>query len=483
MRPISTVVLAPVLLIACGSGKLAHLDAAAADTDRSEVSATQLEASPSPSEASTLLSEAGERRETHLGLSIGGLYACNDLLVAPESGSTPSTNRSLVSVVQGLTSIEILRSRPEGGYDVSTLFGPTETCTHMPASIAILDVNGDMKKDIVVIDPCRDWVALNSGDGGYLVQPLDAFFGRLPTATNAASATGYGSSDVLVTGEYFWSRGDLPSSSSPDAGSLAAYLEMPQSLWLATPVFSPFFVIPGRNGSSDRLVLQGRAAFAFIAVAPGEAEQNSSAATILPLVAVEPPYLAPFDGFDHLQLLRMDGCPDIALAVGAFRAAVSGVPRQLQMITFSDNGYYTNELLTSFDVTTFGMTTSVDGSVIVGILGKDAQGPVFGLAQVSSCGVWTNVGEWPTSFDWRTPDAPAFLDLGPTVPKTNGIRLLGQTEMATDSLTEQITFTNYDGFVVHKWSFLLEAIQAGRATPTLETTIIHEQRTDLAYSS
>jgi hypothetical protein len=91
---------------------------------------------------------------------------------------------------------------------------------------------------------------------------------------------------------------------------------------------------------------------------------------------------------------------------------------------------------------------------------------------------------WRTSFDWRTPDAPAFLEAGPRVVKTDGIRLLGRTRpRGSGSSEEDYTFTNYDGFVVRTWRFASEAIRAGNAIPALEETRIHEERTDLAFGN
>jgi len=260
-------------------------------------------------------------------------------------------------------------------------------------------------------------------------------------------------------------------------------LEMPQALSLATPVFSPFVVVPGAGTRSDQLLLQGRAVLAISPVSTDFADGATSTNNILTLGAVESPYVEPFDGLDHLQILKSDGCPDVALAVGAFRSSVNGVSRQLQLITFGEDYYLTHEIATSFSVTTFGLAAVADGRVFIGMVGKDSHGDVFGLIQVASCGMVSIIGTWPTTFDWRTPDAPALLDLGPSVPKTDGVKLLGRTEKTSDVSGERMTFTNYDGYILRTWAVSLETVDAGQAIPSLEAVMIHEDRKDLAYAN
>ena len=422
-------------------------------------------------------SDATFRRETHVGVVVGGLYNCNDLSVIPATRTDPI---GLASMVQGFANVEVLRLQPAGGIEVKTVSGPPENCTHVPVSISVMDVNGDARKDIVVLDLWRAWVGLDDGDGGYLVRPLDDFVAGLPIAINSAKASGPDGTDFLITGAYAWARVDAFSQSLLDAGSLMNYLELPSYQCLNVPVSSPFLSLPGQNGGGDQLLLQGQAVIALSGLSASASGIATSQTHILALGAVEPPYLEPFDGLDHLQLARVAGCPDMALAIGVFRKAVKGVSRQLQLVTFSTDKYLTHEIATPFSVSTFGITAVADGRVFVGMVGKDAQGDVFGLAEMLGCGKVNSIGSWPTTFDWRTPDAPAFLDLGQTVPKTDGIRLLGQTD-TVGGHGERLIFTNYDGYIMRTWSIFLDAFDAGNIMPTLQTTTIHEERKDLAY--
>lgn len=420
--------------------------------------------------------DAAFRRETHRGAVLGGLYNCNDLDVVPAGLPNATT---LVSMVQGLVDVEVLQIWAGGEITVNSLSGPPENCTHVPVSVSVMDVNGDGRKDLVVLDLCRNWVALDDGAGGYSVQHLDDFASGMSSAIVSVSASSTDGTELLVAGTYTWARADALPSPLLDSGSLMNYLELPSSQSLRVPVSSPFLEVPGQEGRVDQLILQGQNVMAVSDLTRLDSGVSISQPRILPLGAVEPPYLEPFDGLDHLQLLRMAGCSDAALAIGVFRQNAGRPSRQLQLVTLSTAEYLTHEIETPFSISAFGLATAATGRTFVGMIGKDVQGDVFGLAEVLGCGNVKSIGSWPTTFDWRTPDAPAFLDLGPTVPKTDGIRLLGLMDIR--GVRERLSFTNYDGYTVRTWSVFLDDIDSRVAVPVVQTTTIHEERKDLAY--
>lgn len=425
--------------------------------------------------------DEGWAGETHRGASTVGIYNCNDL--EPISTSAPpTTSQPLVSVVLGLTNIEVLRARLTGGYDAVMLVGPSEPCTHTPLAVAVMDVNEDSREDIVVMDICRNWVALDDGSGGYSVERLDDFIPGVPSAIAATKARTQGGETVLVSSGFNWTRVDSPVSSLAAPSTFT--MQVPGSIWIQVLVSRPVLILPGKNGDQDEVLEQAIAQFGAFPVTFGNSGHSAPAVKAISLEAVGAPYLRPFDGLDHLQLARIDGCLDMALAIGAFRPDVHGVPRQMQLISLLADGQYSiQELSTSFSVSTFGLTKTADGEILAGMIGSNTTGTVFALAKLLACGNWRMLGSWPTTFDWRTPDAPAFLDLGPRVTKTDGIRLLGLTEPDSDAgAVKRYSYVNYDGYVVHTWSTSSEAISTGTIIPDMEATRIHESRTDLAFA-
>jgi hypothetical protein len=267
------------------------------------------------------------------------------------------------------------------------------------------------------------------------------------------------------------------------SSGLQQFVVPPDERWIHTDVFCPLLSVPSTNDHRDLLLFQGYGAFfRYGSTQDGGTPTEWSLVETVTLSAPQPPYLTPFDGLDHLQYLSLSGCMDSLLGVGMINPSAGNYPRRLQHVTFdTDHQYQQAELSTAFTVATFGVISTPDGGSLVGVLGEDTQGAaLFSAMKASSCEDLGTVMSWPIEFEWRTPEAPAFGDFGPRVPKNDGIKLLGLPTSTVGS--ETYVFINYDGYDVRSWTVALN-LQGQPSAVAVSRRTLHETRDDLSFGN
>jgi len=409
-------------------------------------------------------------------------YIRNDLQPVQRPKVGTDSSLPLVSMVVGLTGVEIIHRQPDGTFTATPVVAPpTAQCVHAPVGLAVMDVDIDGRDDIVVLDLCENWVALDDGLGGYTATRPDKYFANLSVGDSALVIDDTQNGAVLVESnnqgfECFRSGGGV---ATPPQGPIVDLLSVMQTA--NTSVFATALYAPSSDGGGNKLLLQGYGSFAEFHADSSAPNFALSLEQVRNQRSFEEPYLSPFWGLDHLQLMPLSGCPDMALAVGKVPPKMGPIPLKLQVISFPTGPEFTvREVKTSFEVTTMGLVSMRNGHMLIGVLGFDASGAVFSLVEVTACDQWQILGSWPTEFDWRTPDAPAFGSFGPRVPKSNGIRLLGMA--APDGITDKYMFTNYDGFDLRIWEVTLGE---GQAPPvvTAKRVRLHATRMDISFAN
>jgi len=395
------------------------------------------------------------------------LYVRHQLRELPAISGRPA----LVSVVVGLSNVEVLTEDEGGSFSVQSVAGPPAAggCARSPIQLAVNDVNGDGFGDLVVMDTCGNWLALADQNGGYRGVAIDPALAALETWESFAAITFDDGTDALIGGADLGGTLATRASTQEPFGPLQHFSVPPQVL--VTPVMRTFSALeawPDARGGKA-LLYQSRGALQVLQLEGAELKVSRTLSQV-----VHAPYLVPFDGFDHLMPLEMAGCGAQALGVSLFSSDVEGVPRALQRLELGAATYEPNELSTSGEVVTFGAVVEAT-SAVVGLIERRGDGHAFVVYRITACQGFQKLGERPIDFDWRMPPARAFS--GGSVPRTAGVQLLGA--QVTSGVAYR--FYEYDGYVLRIFHVTLSAPTDLRANINVEELSLHETRTDLAY--
>lgn len=395
------------------------------------------------------------------------LYVRHQLSQLPTvSGST-----LLGAVVVGLSNVEVLRDLKTGGFSVQTIAGPPApgACVRSPIQLAVNDINGDGLGDLVVMDTCGNWVALADASGDYRSVALDPALAGLGTWESFSSLTFDDGTEGLVGGADLGGMFATRATTQEPFGAAQPFSVPPRVL--VTPVMRTFCTLKAwsEDQGGTALLYQTRGALQIMQREGAELQVRRSLNQV-----VEPPYLVPFDAFDHLLPLELTGCGPQALGVSVFSSDVAGVPRALQRLELSAAGYSARLIQTTGEVITFGAVVEAT-SAVLGVIERRGDGYSFVVYRLSSCDDLQARGELTIDFDWRTPEAASFST--GSVPKTTGVQLLG-VEVSNGT---RYRFYEYDGYVLRIFDVMFSTPLDPQATITLKEILLHETRTDLAY--
>jgi hypothetical protein len=411
----------------------------------------------------------------------GGLKVGGGTIIYPNSDVRRIDRRSqtfsFVASVLGLSTVEYIRENG-GHFEASPIVAPpveNAQCGSSPrasSAIAVGDLDDDERDDVLVFDTCGNWVAKGSGAGVFessswssLLQPVGSYpFLEFFDADNVNSKSivgGFGGTVVIIR----------PSGAGKGWGDpVRVSMPEPHSDGRTTHLFT--MLPPASDARRGRFLMQSHRRMVLLPIETLDVDAGLSL-TVLDQ-AVHAPYLAPFDGFDHLSTISVAGCPATTVGIGVFSQSAGKVARRLQAIELGDR-YSATDIPTNFDdVTTIAvLAREPEGDAMIGIYGAAGGKNTFALWQLSPCGQWTQLADVTIEFDWRTPEAPGFGS-GAVVPKTYGVKI----EAAR--VAGELWFVHYDGWDIR----MVRA--AGSATGwflTEEKYNVHKERHDLSFGS
>jgi hypothetical protein len=422
----------------------------------------------------------------HVHTGAGILTYRRDTLALLSDGSDRTSVR-LVAQVMGLFTVEVLTELPSGGFSASPLADAPSLDAgepRFPIGVAVADVDGDGRNDVFVSDPLGNWVAQGQSDGSFAGAAPAPELATFP-ATSEPRFEPVGKTLVLLG----TAGGDL----------FAASRQVPGGLWSA-PAVTPdnplidmtipvCVTLPSEASATGKLICPvywGRYGKQFFLYDLSQIAQG----IIPPPVAVAytffPPYVVPFDSFDHFEHLPIPGCEGSLVGVGVFGDDVTSVPRRIERLTLDASSYTISELATPFDVITFDLVAEANGNAIAGVIGSSAAGSVFAAYRVTNCGDWVSLGSVPIDFDWRPVPAPGFgdgtgpKDAGVVVPKTDGVQLLGWRVSPGDaSGSNRYRFVHYDGYTMRVLTVGVTNGTASMASFDVAQYALHSNRSDL----
>lgn len=447
-----------------------HLAGSAA-CDRTPVNPIEDGGAPQPGDA------AGSDMPVTSSGAGTSLYGRNALAVLRPAD--PADRRlTLAALVVGLSSVEVIREVGPGRFEASAVPAPPVgagvACRQrVPIDLTIADVDDDGVDDVVVMDTCGNWVAIGDSSGGFVGVLAERAMPAFPPFETIEQMTfddgtrlivaGYGDAANVVSrspGQLAWTGPTVLSVPSPRLAVQVTRVFLPLSgLGSATP--APALLYQGKS----RLHVYQRAEAGGLVLGPS-----------LLQTALEAPYVAPFEGFDHLEALASTGCAPAAIGVGVFGTQAKGVPRRLEWLNLGADGFITREIDDALDAGTLSVVSAGDHAV-VGVLGRDQGTDVFAAYRLESCDQWSRLLQEPTDFAWRAPPSPAF-GAGTFVPRTDGARLLGVRRTTDD---ESYRFFHYDGYQLRVWELTVGAPSTVPTSVSQQEISLHEQRTDLAF--
>lgn len=386
--------------------------------------------------------------------------------------TTTTSNVKLAAAVVGLSNVEVLEVTPDGSVTSELVAPPASSnaCPGAPIQVAVADVDADGLDDVLVMDTCGNWVALADGDGHYTAVPFDALLSPVPTWESFEHLDFADGTELLFGGDT-WSGAWLGRGSpGVEFGGSEGFALPPP--FLGAKVTHTFVALGAEadRGLDPPLLYQGGAALHRL-------ERNglnlTLGATLVPEV-IHPPYVRPFDAFDHLQKLELDACPPAALGVGIFTADVHGIPRALELVLPAATTFDTRELTTAGEIVTFAVVSEGDTAVVGAIERSDAAYS-FAAYRVTGCDQFELLAEAPVEFDWHAPAAPSFT--GGVLPKTDGVKLLG---VAAGDGAEPYRFYEYDGYDLRIFE-LSRSEPQGPFAISPRNVAVHATRDDLAY--
>jgi hypothetical protein len=409
----------------------------------------------------------GGQAALHTGAGTS-IYRRNSIV--PLRDTLDGSAMRLVVQVLGLSDVEILEEQPTGDFTAAAVPAPPIDAgtARIPIGLAASDVTGDGIEDILVMDTVGNWLARGVVDGTFAATDVDPRMRSFLATPELAFLSPGDGGDVLV--------GSLIGSFEVETRAPGAAWAEPVNVavpwpWIDTTV-SPQFVAIEPVGGDSQLVVAGAARLNLFDMSRGVHGSITNLGA-LTQAAVFAPYVAPFDAFDHLQMLSLAGCDASAVGVGVFANNPAGVPRQLERLALSSTTYTIREISTPFDVISVGVVDGPDADAIVGVIGEQGSSSVFAAYRVSDCDTWTPLGTVPTDFAWRSPS--------PEVPKTDGVQMFGVQTMAPAADANQYRFLHYDGYDVRVWDIEVTNAQPPIASFSFKKMSIHGERKDLAF--
>jgi hypothetical protein len=395
------------------------------------------------------------------------VYPNNDLHQIP----IPGQSVAFVASTVGLSTVELVHEE-DGGFEALPLVSPpienADCSVRTPVATAVGDVNADGLEDVLVSDPCGNWVSVASSTGDFSSRPwtnvLPTIFAYPFLEALEASAT-----TLIIAGtesDLVQLAGTHGSWSGPSSLSLPfPYLSSQVTDLIGGPV--------SYDAGSEVLLVQSYQRLLEFPFDVTEGGIITSQPTILGQ-ALQAGYLVPFEAFDHLAALTLPTCDPVMVGVGLFSMAAGPFPRTLQRVLVHPASFETEQIQTALDsITTLSVVTrESEGYALLLLLGSKGQQNMLDLWRYD-CAGFTELTQLPIEFDWRTPPAPLFGGSG-SVVKTEGVKLV-----AVD-LGAEIDFIHYDGYDVRVFG----VSQQGTGWVAVERKYsVHQTRGDLAFGS
>jgi hypothetical protein len=365
------------------------------------------------------------------------------------------------ALITGLSGIDILHA---SGWEAVSVRHPQPECVGYPVAMTAGEISGDGALDVLVMDAgCGNWVISAAATAGEPL-PWEALLPPAPTTrtVHVEDFDADGADEIVLA----------------DAASLTV-LERSTGVWQMHSRALPGpgadfmrtmrFTIPFRDTRDDRpgaLIQRGVGAFEFLPLSPGspdyilEPEPMSQGLT---------EYVKPFEAYDHLTALRFAGCSVFALGIGLFDAAAGEVPRRIQLLERSSDGFLATTLPTLVNPTTFAVAQHpTEPRALLAAIEARPGGDRLEVGELSECRGYETWSVYDIDLDFRTVDSPAGFD-EPRLSETAGIELAASRE------GDELRLLHYDGFSARQF--------VRRASGSLESTIvpIHGSRDDTAY--
>jgi hypothetical protein len=414
------------------------------------------------------------------------IYRRNSLVFVSDPGVAPVR---IAAQVFGLSTVEVLTENKQGGFDPTALQAPPAVTSGaqapvVPLTLTNVDVDLDGRADLLVSTSLGHWFWPRGADGTYgagatseLTSALDGLDASLGGVSECLEVRGAPTAPTLVL---FCGGGDFYTTASEMTGWDPPILDQlpPWRLHNQISALNRTITLPADGTDPTTLVYESGVDLRLIRYS-WAADGGLSAVGAMTQTPLTPPYLRPFDGFDHIQSLNLAGCPASAVGVGVF-SGVKGAPRQIEQIELTGTTtYVTQEIATAFDITTLAVVPAGDGEAVVAALGQND----FAAYRINSCNQWMPIAGGSTDFDWRAPPAPSFGADGPDVPKTNGVQILGSwsAETADAGELDEFRFFHYDGYDLRTWQIDLVNHQNIAGGFSFGRIPIHEDRSDVTF--
>jgi len=374
----------------------------------------------------------------------------------------------MASVVLGLTSVEVIER--SGNEFVSRTIEPPrredaegKDCLRSPVAISAAALDDDPESELIVQDPCGNWVADAHGEGW-----LGVTNSALSTLPSNLYAHPLEVSKTLVVGS------SLGLTAVAFDGSPLTTISIDRPLSVGV---TDLFVETQGIGSERQLVVQQDAMLLVLPIVEG---QIDAAKNFTLRQRYEAPYVAAFSGFDGLVPLVVEGCNPMALGIGLVAAGENAVPRRLQLLTMnaeqiSDGEYETHELPMSPDVLSIAVARAPVASkldLLVGAIRRDGSNHWFSVIGLGGCENWVLIGDVKIDFEITTPPAPAWGSVR-HVPLTDHVVMIARDVEETNA----VEFLHYDGYALR-----VGRVQHGDAEWNIEHTVVgmHTDRKDLS---
>jgi hypothetical protein len=394
------------------------------------------------------------------------LYPNNQLEIV----GTPDDTVAFISSTVGLSSVELIKSAPQG-FTAVQLEAPaienTECTVRSPVALSVTTVDADKTDDVLISDPCGNWVGLGSVSGEFKPTSWSDLMPQIP-AYPFLSSFHSAAANFIFAGTGAGAQ-QLEGVDGMWTDTSAIELPLPALASQVTQLMlEPMEIVSGDLHES--IVMQGYQR--LVAVPFDPAKGADAVGETLLTQTTQDGYLQPFDAFDDLASLQLPECGAAALGIGLVSSFGQRFPRRLERMSIHADSFDTLDVPTGFDsVVTFSVLPGpVAGGSLVFMLGKK-NGVDFAAAWQFDCDNMTELTEFPVEFDWKTPPAPSFGPAG--IPKTDGVKLISRR------FADEFDFIHYDGYDVR----LFRVANTGGWTGSEEKYNVHKSRDDLIFGS
>lgn len=318
---------------------------------------------------------------------------------------------------------------PSAGGRALRLRSPNVGCDAFPVAVAVGEVTGDDRPDILVFDPgCGNWLA-SSEAGTFEVRAWEATIPKVTTRhflslrdlddnglADVSASTSAGVEMLFrLPGE--WRRSEMWFTAQPQTNAMAA-----TGMLFDGP-------LPGT------LLFQRGSSLEVIKVLPDRVEHESTRQQ----EALE--LLREFDGYDQLVSLASHdaNCNEFGAAVGVFNDQPR-VPRRLNLLSLTPTGYTATEVPTQGTQALMLAGLPLEAVTRLGLISLTGAQFQFELLAVRGCAA-EPLGAWPIEAlggFTATPKTPDDMMIN-----NAGERLLAMTQ------GDALRFQHYDGRMLH----------------------------------